>query len=264
MAALIKGYARAADLAKIVHAFAATNIGLQCEPYFEYVRSKANIADFPSRGDFTMLRRLNAIRVELVLPQASWWDNPALFAEAARQATERQQETASKRSRALPADAEQGRRPRRRGDRSKRLPIVFRAGGQRAEPQVNGEVVDVDITRAGPFGNPFLLGRFDTNGARRRECVALYGRWLDARPPIEAADMSYGDGEPLPRCVEPQTEYWRGRTATDVMAAFERLTRSNPNAAAFRLICSPNCKGRLCHGDVLAPELRSFLCADCA
>ena len=76
--------------------------------------------------------------------------------------------------------------------------------------------------------------------------------------------MSYGDGEPLPRCVEPQSEYWRGRTATDIMAAFERLVRSNPNAAAFRLVCSPSCKSRLCHGDVLAPELRSFLCADCA
>ena len=266
LAALIKGYAKAADLAKIVHAFAATNIGLQCEPWFEYVRSKANIADFPSRGDFAMLARLKAIRVEFVLPQASWWDKPTVFLEAAVQATQRQRESAAKRSHALPADVEQGRRTRRRGDRSNRprIPIVFRAGGNRAEPHVTGEVVDVDITRAGPFGNPFLLGRFDSNGMRRRECVVLYKRWLDARPPLAAADMDYGDGQPLPSSAEPRSDYWRSRTATDVMSAFERLARDNPDAAAFRLICSPSCTDRLCHGDVLAPELRSFLCADCA
>ena len=124
---------------------------------------------------------------------------------------------------------------------------------------MTGKVVDVDITRAGPFGNPFLLGSFDSNDMRRRECVALYGRWLDARPPLAAADMDYGDGRPLPSCVEPRSDYWRSRTATDVMAALERLVSANHganpcanrDAAAFRLVCSPSCSGRLCHGDVL-------------
>ena len=86
LASLIKGYARAADLAKIVHAFAATNLGLQCEPWFEYVRSAANPSDGPSRGDFELMTRLQAKKVELVLPHESWWNAPTMFYEAAKAA----------------------------------------------------------------------------------------------------------------------------------------------------------------------------------
>ena len=48
-AALIKGYSRAIDSGLIVNAFHAFNVGIQADVWFEYVRSKANIADFPSR-----------------------------------------------------------------------------------------------------------------------------------------------------------------------------------------------------------------------
>ena len=50
--ALIKGYGKADDLARIIFAFLAFNLVLQASPWFEYVASKANIADMPSRGDF--------------------------------------------------------------------------------------------------------------------------------------------------------------------------------------------------------------------
>ena len=61
-------------MARIVHAFASINLALRCEPWFEYVRSKANIADVPSRGDFALLRSLGAVYHKLVLPPLSAWD----------------------------------------------------------------------------------------------------------------------------------------------------------------------------------------------
>ena len=55
MAALVKGYSRALDSARIVHAFHAWNAGVRVSSWFEYVRSKANIADMPSRSEFSLL-----------------------------------------------------------------------------------------------------------------------------------------------------------------------------------------------------------------
>ena len=83
VAALVKGYARAVDLAKIVHAFAAVNLGLQCWVWFEYVRSSANIADGPSRGDFTLLNELGASRRDMIIPHPDWWDLPTTWLQYA-------------------------------------------------------------------------------------------------------------------------------------------------------------------------------------
>ena len=49
LAAMVKAYARAIDSARIVHAFAALAVTLNISPWFEYVRTKANVADLPSR-----------------------------------------------------------------------------------------------------------------------------------------------------------------------------------------------------------------------
>ena len=49
LAGLIKGYAKPVDSACIVQAQAATCMALRCSPFYYYVRSKANIADMPSR-----------------------------------------------------------------------------------------------------------------------------------------------------------------------------------------------------------------------
>ena len=53
VAALAKGYSGAPDSARLVHAFHATAVGLRCACYFEYVRSAANVSDYPSRVDLS-------------------------------------------------------------------------------------------------------------------------------------------------------------------------------------------------------------------
>ena len=50
IAALIKGYSGAPDSSRIVHAFHSLNAGLRTNVWFQYVASKANVADLPSRG----------------------------------------------------------------------------------------------------------------------------------------------------------------------------------------------------------------------
>jgi hypothetical protein len=55
LAALVKGYASAIDSGLLVNAFHAFNAGLGAHAYFEYVRSKANVADYPSRFEFALL-----------------------------------------------------------------------------------------------------------------------------------------------------------------------------------------------------------------
>jgi hypothetical protein len=52
---LVKGYASAIDSGLLVNAFHAFNAGLGAHAYFEYVRSKANVADYPSRFEFALL-----------------------------------------------------------------------------------------------------------------------------------------------------------------------------------------------------------------
>ena len=50
LAALLKGYSRVADSARIVHAFHAWNAGAEADVWFEHVPSAANLADEPSRA----------------------------------------------------------------------------------------------------------------------------------------------------------------------------------------------------------------------
>ena len=45
------GYARALDLARLMHALHAAILELDLDVWFEYVRTAANIADEPSRVD---------------------------------------------------------------------------------------------------------------------------------------------------------------------------------------------------------------------
>jgi hypothetical protein len=81
VAALVKGYAKPLDSGQIVNAIAAFNAGLRVSVYWEYIRSKANIADFPSRLRLDLmhaaLRRAGIdVRVEMVecvLPSFDEW-----------------------------------------------------------------------------------------------------------------------------------------------------------------------------------------------
>jgi hypothetical protein len=69
------------DSGQIVNAIHAFNAGLRVNVYFEYVRSAANIADFPSRLRMDLLMRALAQcglassveRVECVLPEYDDW-----------------------------------------------------------------------------------------------------------------------------------------------------------------------------------------------
>ena len=68
VAALTKGYARAPDSVRIVHVFKAYCLGAGASIWFQWVPSKANIADLPSRKEYEMLRRFGAERRSMILP----------------------------------------------------------------------------------------------------------------------------------------------------------------------------------------------------
>ena len=74
LAALTKGYSAQVDSARIVHAFWALAVVAGIEPWFEYVPSEANIADWPSRGMSTYLvDTLRSSAVPLHVPPVDAW-----------------------------------------------------------------------------------------------------------------------------------------------------------------------------------------------
>ena len=78
LAALIKGYARAHASVRLLHAFKAFVFGLGVDSWFQWVPSKANIADLPSRGELDLLSQLGARERSIVFPPFPKWDEPAL------------------------------------------------------------------------------------------------------------------------------------------------------------------------------------------
>ena len=78
IAALVKGYSGAPDSARLLHAFKAYAFGFGVDPWFQWVPSKANIADMPSRHDLSLLEELGAIKREVVFPPFPAWDSEAL------------------------------------------------------------------------------------------------------------------------------------------------------------------------------------------
>ena len=74
VAALVKGYSQQPDSVRILHALWTLVAGLGCAPWFKYVRSKANVADLPSRGNLDYITNvLKAREVELVMPPFEMW-----------------------------------------------------------------------------------------------------------------------------------------------------------------------------------------------
>ena len=83
LSALVHSYAKKPELAKSVNVFYLQMIALRARVFFEYVPSKANIADLPSREAFTELRsKLRGIKVRgsaldlLVVPSVGSWNSP--------------------------------------------------------------------------------------------------------------------------------------------------------------------------------------------
>ena len=111
LAALIKGYSSVPDSAQIVHAFHSLNLGLKCKVWFEYVFTKANIADLPSRKDFKLLNELGSIEKDVVLPSlVSFDDDAAMWITTGQDRT-----PGTTRNRAVPqGDVPERRRRRRR------------------------------------------------------------------------------------------------------------------------------------------------------
>ena len=60
----------------MVHAWEVINLGVRANTWFEYVRSEANIADLPSRGEYGYLEQeLGSSPVlPMLLPSLSGWD----------------------------------------------------------------------------------------------------------------------------------------------------------------------------------------------
>ena len=65
---LVHGYARTTDMAAIVNAYHLLAAGLRASTYMDYVPSKANIADLPSRGDHAIPRAHGAVVQDLAVP----------------------------------------------------------------------------------------------------------------------------------------------------------------------------------------------------
>ena len=83
LSSLVHGYSGRPDLAKMVNAFYLQCAGLRASVYFDYVPSKANIADLPSRSAvYELLHELRGIplaahaRTDLRVPHVGHWAAP--------------------------------------------------------------------------------------------------------------------------------------------------------------------------------------------
>ena len=74
---LLHGYSGKVDSALMVNAFHLFNAGLRARIHFEYVESKANVADLPSRQEFVyLLLSLAARRVPTFIHPSATWSGP--------------------------------------------------------------------------------------------------------------------------------------------------------------------------------------------
>ena len=73
LSAVVSGYARQPDNARLVNQLCLRTAHLQCNVYYEWVASKANIADLPSRNDFVLLTKMGSTEVTTVLPDFHSW-----------------------------------------------------------------------------------------------------------------------------------------------------------------------------------------------
>ena len=97
LSAMVNGYSSSTDMAALANAFHLTAVGLGARTYFDYVPSKANIADLPSRGEYDVPRRLGAVqgrpmvlptRQQLEGPLHAWLDEALAAAAAVMAAAE--------------------------------------------------------------------------------------------------------------------------------------------------------------------------------
>ena len=75
------------DCAWMVHDFAIRAARLSCGVWFDYVRSKANLADLPSRGEFALLLAMGSVEVLTSVPQRRDWTSITGPQQSARPST---------------------------------------------------------------------------------------------------------------------------------------------------------------------------------
>ena len=74
--ALVHGYSSTTDMADIANGFHLLAAGLRMAAYFDYVPSKANIADLPSRGEMALPRALGAEVARMQVPTHTMLSGP--------------------------------------------------------------------------------------------------------------------------------------------------------------------------------------------
>ena len=81
LSSLLNGYSSKPDAARLCNLFHLFAAAIGCSIYFEWVPSKANIADLPSRATMAAIRRYASYfprsrTLPLVPPDASTWNAP--------------------------------------------------------------------------------------------------------------------------------------------------------------------------------------------
>ena len=78
LSAFVHGYASKPDMARIVSALQVATTALDCRVWFEWVPSKASIADLPSRLLYSEYFSIapNSAWVRPVVPDVSTWTGP--------------------------------------------------------------------------------------------------------------------------------------------------------------------------------------------
>ena len=88
LSALVHGYVGKEDLAQLVNVYNIMAAALRARTYLDYVPSKDNIADLPSRADYVLTDAMGAARGEMRVPTGDQLAGPlhAWFDAAAAQA----------------------------------------------------------------------------------------------------------------------------------------------------------------------------------
>ena len=88
LSAFVHGYVGKEDLAQLVNVYHMTAAALRARTYLDYVPSKANIADLPSRGEYALTHSMGAARGKMLVPGLAELESPleAWFDAAASQA----------------------------------------------------------------------------------------------------------------------------------------------------------------------------------
>jgi hypothetical protein len=72
--AAVKGYSKVPDLARVVSAMHVNIAKLQARWWLSFVESESNVADAPSRGELSWLRKVGATRLTFRFPSLKGWE----------------------------------------------------------------------------------------------------------------------------------------------------------------------------------------------